>query len=84
LVNVSKAYTLKCAAYNLGLQLRKLWDLGKPRRLADYWRALLTLILAWRRQWWLRAAKTITHSPPLTRYGFGHLPVASPEESGIF
>ncbi len=29
--NVSKAHTLKCAAYNLGLRLRKVWGMGKPR-----------------------------------------------------
>jgi len=29
--NVSKAHTLKCAAYNLGLLLRKIWGYRKPR-----------------------------------------------------
>ncbi len=29
--NVSKVHTLKCAAYNLGLLLRKVWGLSKPR-----------------------------------------------------
>jgi transposase len=29
--NVSKMHTLKCAAYNLGLRLRKVWGLCKPR-----------------------------------------------------
>src|SRR5208283_4949271 len=29
--NVSKTHTLKCAAYNLGLLLRKIWGLRKPR-----------------------------------------------------
>jgi transposase len=29
--NVSKAHTLKCAAYNLGLLLRKVWGYRKPR-----------------------------------------------------
>ena len=29
--NVSKAHTLKCAAYNLGLLLRKVWGYCKPR-----------------------------------------------------
>ena len=29
--NVSKAHTLRCAAYNLGLLLRKVWGLSKPR-----------------------------------------------------
>ena len=31
LVNVGKAYVLKCAAYNLGVLLRKIWGLSKPR-----------------------------------------------------
>jgi transposase len=29
--NVSKVHTLKCAAYNLGLLLRKVWGYRKPR-----------------------------------------------------
>jgi len=29
--NVSKAHVLKCAAYNLGLLLRKVWGMSKPR-----------------------------------------------------
>jgi len=32
--NVSKVHTLKCAAYNLGLLLRKAWGLSKPRSAA--------------------------------------------------
>jgi len=28
---VSKTHTLKCAAYNLGLLLRKVWGYCKPR-----------------------------------------------------
>jgi hypothetical protein len=30
-LNASKLHTLKCAAYNLGLLLRKVWGLSKPR-----------------------------------------------------
>ena len=30
-INVSKAHTLRCAAYNLGLLLRKVWGYCKPR-----------------------------------------------------
>src|SRR5713226_6138216 len=30
-LNVSKTHTLKCAAYNLGLLLRKVWGFCKPR-----------------------------------------------------
>ena len=33
-VNVSKMHTLKCAAYNLGLLLRKVWGFCKPRNAA--------------------------------------------------
>jgi len=44
LVNVSKAHTLRCAAYNLGLLLRKVWGLSKPRSLADRLRALWALL----------------------------------------
>ena len=31
MVNVSKAHVLKCAAYNLGLLLRKVFGMSKPR-----------------------------------------------------
>lgn len=34
-LNVSKVHTFKCAAYNLGLLLRKVWGLSKPRTGAD-------------------------------------------------
>jgi transposase len=34
-INVRKAHVLKCAAYNLGLLLRKVWGLIKPRGLVD-------------------------------------------------
>jgi transposase len=41
-VNVSKMHTLKCAAYNLGLMLRKVWGLRKPRNAdAGVWGGLL-------------------------------------------
>jgi transposase len=33
--NVSKSHTLKCAAFNLGLLLRKVWGLSKPRNAAE-------------------------------------------------
>ncbi|MDR3457626.1 MAG: transposase [Verrucomicrobiae bacterium] len=32
--NVSKVHTLRCAAYNVGLLLRKAWGMGKPRSAA--------------------------------------------------
>jgi len=40
--NVSKMHTLKCAAYNLGLLLRKVWGMRKPRNAdAGVWGGLL-------------------------------------------
>jgi transposase len=39
--NVSKAHTLKCAAYNLGLLLRKVWGMSKPRNWEERAAALL-------------------------------------------
>jgi transposase len=45
--NVSKAHTLKCAAYNLGLLLRKVWGMRKPRNVDEgVWGGLLAF-LAW-------------------------------------
>jgi transposase len=43
--NVSKAHTFKCAAYNLGLLLRKVWGLSKPRNAAEGAAALIRVIL---------------------------------------
>ena len=49
-VNVSKAYTLKCAAYNLSLLLRKVWGLSKPRTLAGaLWALLVWVVGCWSR-----------------------------------
>jgi transposase len=45
--NVSKAHTLKCAAYNLGVLLRKVWGMRKPRNADEgVWGGLLAG-LAW-------------------------------------
>jgi len=49
--NVSKVYTLKCAAYNLGVLLRKVWGLRKPRNAEEgvwggLWASLAWLTLA--------------------------------------
>ena len=43
--NVSKVHTLKCAAYNLGLLLRKVWGLSKPRNAAAGAAALFFVLL---------------------------------------
>jgi transposase len=46
--NVSKMHTLKCAAYNLGLLLRKVWGLSKPRNAKAGGAALLfAFLLLW-------------------------------------
>jgi transposase len=44
--NVSKVHTLKCAAYNLGLLLRKVWGYCKPRNMQAGAAALFLAILA--------------------------------------
>ena len=45
--NVSKAHTFKCAAYNLGLLMRKVWGLSKPRTGADRAGSLFLTFLRW-------------------------------------
>jgi transposase len=52
LVNVSKAHVLRCAAYNLGLLLRKVWGYCKPRNAqagtsAGILGSLVVLWLSW-------------------------------------
>jgi len=44
--NASKVHTLKCAAYNLGLLLRKVWGLSKPRNAEETRMAWLLAIMA--------------------------------------
>src|ERR1039457_6236348 len=44
--NVSKVHTLKCAAYNLGLLLRKVWGYCKPRNSEVAAAALFFAVLA--------------------------------------
>jgi transposase len=45
-LNVSKVHTLKCAAYNLGLLLRKVWGYCKPRNTEAGGRSRFFAILA--------------------------------------
>ncbi len=49
LENVTKTYTLKCAAYNLGLLLRKAFGMRKPRNWEEGSAGLVCAILGWRR-----------------------------------
>lgn len=44
-LNVSKTHTLKCAAYNLGLLLRKVWGYCKPRNAEAAGTALFFVLL---------------------------------------
>ena len=69
--NVTKAHVLKGAAYNLGLLLRKVWGLGKPRSAAGFLALLFRRWTVWMR-WLGRGA----------RGGPIHHP-ASPAESGF-
>jgi transposase len=45
--NVTKAHVLKCAAYHLGLLLRKVWGLSKPRSAAGFWARCFRLWTVW-------------------------------------
>src|SRR5271163_4261149 len=45
--NVSKTHTLKCAAYNLGLLLRKVWGYCKPRNAAAGAALFFGLLMLW-------------------------------------
>jgi hypothetical protein len=54
---VSKAHTLKCAAYNLGVLLRKVWGMRKPRNAEEgVWGGLLAGLA------WLTLAAVIVYS----------------------
>jgi hypothetical protein len=46
LVNVAKVQLLRSAAYNLGLLLRKVWGMGKPRSWEAGWAAALAAAAA--------------------------------------
>ena len=53
---MSKAHTLKCAAYNLGVLLRKVWGMRKPRNADEgVWGGLLA---GWA---WLTLAAVIVY-----------------------
>jgi transposase len=47
--NVTKTYTLKCAAYNLGLLLRKVFGMRKPRNAEEGGAGLFSAFWAWLR-----------------------------------
>lgn len=64
--NVSKMHTLKCAAYNLGLLLRKVWGWCKPRNAKAAGAALFLVLLSL----WILAA---TVGGPMTDRIWGWL-----------
>ena len=74
--NVSKVHTLKCAAYNLGLLLRKVWGYRKPRNAdAGAWGPFFGF-------WGLLAAATlitygITKTAPTSDWGWWWLMTAN-------
>lgn len=77
-VNVSKTYVLKCAAYNLGVLLRKIWGLGKPRSLAGaLWAFLLCVAGCWSRFWpWVLQQISILRSGlPLQLWCLSRAPI---------
>ena len=65
LVNVGKAHVLKCAAHNLGLLLRKVWNMCKPRNAG----AVAALFLGWLAclERWLRVRRSRTSQNYLNR-----------------
>jgi transposase len=84
--NVSKVHTLKCAAYNLGLLLRKVWGYCKPRNAnapvsALFWTFLFVLavvlaVIAW--------TMSSTFDSLLVGYGFLLITVIASTQFRIF
>lgn len=74
LMNVTKSHVLRCAAYNLGLLLRKLFGMSKPRTGAGLFSFFLTLwshLIAWiRPRTPLQPAKPSTPHSNLTERSF--------------
>jgi transposase len=68
--NVSKLHTLKCAAYNLGLLLRKVWGYCKPRNAKAAAAFLSALLALWSVATWI------------TRCIFKTTRIAWPDECG--
>lgn len=66
LENVTKAHVMRCAAYNLGLLLRKAFGLVKPRSGAVLFALILVLrtVLAPIRRLWSRMKATFTIGTP--------------------
>ena len=76
--NVTKAHVLRCAAYNLGLLLRKVFGLGKPRSNGGRVGAVLSL--------WRALHRRLCVPEPI-RAGWGSFALAPwraiPHESGV-
>jgi transposase len=83
-VNVSKTYVLKCAAYNLGVLLRKVWGLSKPRTAGGPLWALLVLLGCWWNRIRTQVAQQINILRSWGRHSFGRLLFPSLAESGHF
>lgn len=83
-VSVSKTYVLKCAAYNLGVLLRKVWGLSKPRTAGGPLWALLVLLGCWWNRIRTQVAQQINILRSWVRHSFGRLLFPSLAESGHF
>ena len=77
LENMTKAHVLKCAAYNLGLLLRQVFSLGKPRSsgavaaaLLCLWRALERW-LHWSESLWSLSQPVFALPPRISLRGMG-------------
>ena len=67
LLNVTKTYVMRCAAYNLGLLLRKAFGLSKPRNLgAAAWASILALICLLNSLWTSLKAIFAEFVPPVS------------------
>jgi transposase len=66
--NVSKVHTLKCAAYNLGLLLRKVWGLSKPRNAAA---GAAVLVFAFLVLWMVATVMARLATNPLVTWWLG-------------
>lgn len=83
LLNVTKAHVLKCAAFNLGLLLRKAFGMGKPRSGAAFFALLLRLGTLWLR-WLGDAARRASAGHPSSPLDSGLIARSAPRQNTLF
>ena len=82
--NVSKAHTFKCAAYNLGLLLRKVWGMSKPRSGAAFFFAILRLLVLAATRTNLILSRALRATQVVVgAYGYGGCPTGHPRPEPI-